>query len=67
MYKIQNLLYLSQTRIYLWKLLFFEKKKGYSEVHVMHIPQAFTYTVNYTHRTNKKQQGIVLHPHMWKY
>ena len=37
-----------------------DEKNGYSEVHVMHIPQAFTYTMNHIHRTNQKQHGIVL-------
>jgi arginine/ornithine N-succinyltransferase beta subunit len=42
-----------------------DEKNGYSEVHVMHIPRAFTLAMNQQHRT-KKQNGILcaLHSHM---
>ena len=46
-----------------------DEKNGYSEVHVMHIQQTFTFTMNQVHRSNQKHHGIIcaLHPQMWKH
>jgi hypothetical protein len=52
------------SNMHIFVKIVMDEKNGYSEVHVMHIPQAFTYTMNHIHRTNQKQHGIVLHPRM---